>query len=96
MPTLPWRPCNLSATRTTEKSISIRLFRNNNKAILRLAHDAGLVIAAWGNHGAHMDRASWAREQLPGLHFLKLNASGEPAHPLYLPQELTPQAFPVE
>jgi hypothetical protein len=58
----------------------------NDAAIVRAAREAALVVCAWGNHGAHQQRSTEIRELLKRreLHVLKLNGSGEPAHPLYL------------
>ena len=68
--------------------------RGNDAAILRAARDAGVVVCAWGNHGAHLGRAEKVVKQLRSagvrLHFLKINGSGQPAHPLYLPGNLDP------
>jgi len=52
-------------------------------------------VAGWGNHGRNGDRAEYVRRQLPALHCLRLNGSGEPAHPLYLPKTLTPFPMPA-
>lgn len=43
-----------------------------------------LIVAAWGNEGIFMGRAAEARRLLSGMFALKINASGEPGHPLYL------------
>lgn len=56
---------------------------DNDAWLRRLADEAGLVVAAWGNHGAFRGRAAAVRRALRELHVLGLNASGEPAHPLY-------------
>ena len=58
----------------------------NDGAIVRAAREAVLVVCAWGNHGAYLQRSSFVRSLLERrqLHLLKLNGSGEPAHPLYL------------
>ena len=69
----------------------------NNEAILRAARPAALVVCAWGNHGAHLERStsviSLLREEKIPLHALRLNGNGEPAHPLYLPASLYPRRF---
>lgn len=67
---------------------------DGNNAILKgLARKAGIVVAAWGNNGRHLNRSSEARKLIPNLHYLKLNKSGEPAHPLYLKKTLKPIPF---
>ena len=65
----------------------------NDLALAHSQEGAGLVVAAWGNHGARLRRAA---EVLPGLknpHFLRINRSGQPAHPLYLPGNILPRRF---
>jgi hypothetical protein len=66
----------------------------NDRAIVRAAREAELVVCAWGNHGAHGERSRAVRRLLGTvqgkLHALRLNGSGEPAHPLYLPGRLKP------
>jgi len=69
--------------------------RGNDAAILKAAHEAALVVCAWGNHGEHRNRAQDVAAALRGagvdMHFLRINkTSGHPAHPLYLPGTLEP------
>ncbi len=63
---------------------------DNNKWLKKLAEDAGLVVAAWGNDGSFLSRSARVKELIPNMHCLKLNKSGEPAHPLYQPARLQP------
>lgn len=58
--------------------------------LIELASDAGVIIAAWGNRGGHLNRSMQVVELLPNLHCLKMNKSGGPAHPLYLKADLQP------
>ena len=62
----------------------------NDYVLKERASRAGIVIAAWGRHGTHKDRAWWVRMMLPQLHYLRLTKDGHPGHPLYLPKELVP------
>ena len=71
--------------------------RGNDAAILRAAREAKLVVCAWGNHGLHVERSARVLDALRragiSLNYLKLNSSGEPAHPLYLSGALRPVAW---
>jgi len=73
--------------------------RGNDAAILRAAREAAIVVCAWGNHGAHKDRSFKVIESLNRegieLHVLRLNRSGQPAHPLYLPGTLKPTPWRI-
>jgi hypothetical protein len=68
--------------------------RGNDAAILEAARAASIVVCAWGNHGAHQDRAEQVVKALRlskiQLHYLKMNGAGHPSHPLYLPGTLEP------
>jgi len=66
----------------------------NDRAIADAAREAALVVCAWGNHALHRGRAARVLELLArtgkALYVLKVNAGGEPAHPLYLSGALKP------
>jgi hypothetical protein len=64
---------------------------DNDKRLRKLSKSAGLVVAAWGNHGKHIGRSDEIRKAVSNLYYLKLNASGEPSHPLYLKSNLKPK-----
>lgn len=70
----------------------------NNTRLLEIGQHAGLIIAAWGKHGAHNDRQSWATKMFFDcnlkLHCLGKNKDGTPKHPLYLKATALPQPFP--
>ncbi len=63
---------------------------DNDATLIEMAEDAGVVVAAWGNHGKHMERDKTVKKLIPKLHYLKLTKSGSPSHPLYLPKDLKP------
>ena len=63
---------------------------NNNKWLSQMAKEVDLVIAAWGNDGSFLKRSNEVKALFPKLHCLKMNKSGEPAHPLYLQSKLKP------
>ena len=66
----------------------------NDAAIVKAARESALVVCAWGNHGLFRERSFEIKKLLIKnkihLHTLRLNANGEPAHPLYLPGKLKP------
>ena len=67
----------------------------NARQVERIAESAGLIVCAWGNHGAHKRRAEKFLKHLGQvrkfkLHHLGLNADGSPKHPLYLSKTLIP------
>lgn len=52
------------------------------------------VVCAWGKHGALNNRGKEVIGRIgEKAYYLRLNKDGSPAHPLYLPQTLTPQKF---
>ena len=85
-----WRTVSPAALLAAEAPVGPR----NDHWLRKTAADAAVVVAGWGNHGAHRARAAQVRQLLPHLQILRLNASGEPAHPLYLPARLTPRPWP--
>lgn len=56
------------------------------------ATEAGIVIAAWGNHGTHLGRAAEVvgAGLLGDFRVLAVTGRGEPWHPLYLKRALVP------
>lgn len=58
---------------------------------------ADLVIAAWGTHGAHLDRGAEVTRLLRAadapLHTLGLTKHGHPRHPLYISYGQPPQRW---
>ena len=80
---------NLFALCTKDPSV-MKLSKNpigpeNNNWIKKLASDAGIVVAAWGNDGSHLGRSKEVAGMLSDLKCIKINKTGEPAHPLYQP-----------
>ena len=76
------------------KAVPDPVGRGNDRAILRAAREAEIVVCAWGNHGAHRGRSTAVLDALKAhairLYAIRLNGEGEPAHPLYLPAKLKP------
>jgi hypothetical protein len=66
---------------------------DNDLHLIDLARGAGIVVAAWGTNGAHLERDSAVRALVPNLHFLRKTEDGHPGLPLYLPGSLVPQPF---
>jgi hypothetical protein len=91
---------NLFAFRATYpedlKQASDPVGRYNNKWIKQSYQQSQLRIACWGNHGEHLGQADALLRRLPDLHYLKMNRSQQPAHPLYLRATTRPQAWQRE
>ena len=77
---------NLFAYRATDPkqmmSYPFPIGIDNDGWIKTCAEQAGVVVAAWGNHGGHMKRDS----QIPGeqMMCLGITKKGFPKHPLYV------------
>jgi len=63
----------------------------NDRWLRLVAGHCTRIVACWGNDGAFLGRSTDVRRMLGDrLEVIRLNASGEPAHPLYLPGRLKP------
>ena len=90
---------NLFAYRATDPKQLLKrkrvIGKQNDHWLQQLSERCELVIAAWGNDGKYQNRAQQVKQQIQPLHYLKMNKSGEPAHPLYLKADLTPMPFEI-
>lgn len=67
--------------------------QDTDAVLVAMAKNAGVVVAAWGNHGFHRGRGREVIALLPQLHCLKVTKAGQPSHPLYLSKALKPKLF---
>ena len=83
---------NLFAYRATLpsnlKKVKYPVGRDNDKYIVKLSKKADITVAAWGNNGNLYNRDKHVLSLVPNLMCLKVNKSGQPAHPLYLKKDL--------
>ena len=90
---------NIFAFRETDparmKAAKDPVGRGNDAAIVKAAKASAIVVCAWGNHGGFQGRSTEVLKILKEtpIHVLRINANGEPAHPLYLPKSLRPVAW---
>ncbi len=88
---------NLFAYRATKpqrlRAVPDPVGPENDEWLGKLAQECGLVVAAWGNHGAYRERAQQVRAMFSELYCLGLTKKGQPKHPLYLPKSLKPVLF---
>lgn len=87
--------CNLFAWRAQNpseiKHVADPIGDRNDAAIEVLFAKVPMVVAAWGNDGNYLERSAIVAKKYAGrLHILKLNKSGEPSHPLFLPGDTEP------
>jgi hypothetical protein len=85
---------NLFAYRATKPTVMMAYDKpigpDNDDLIKELSTKAGVIVAAWGNDGSFKGRSKKMIKMIPGLMCLKINKSGEPAHPLYQPGHAIP------
>jgi hypothetical protein len=86
---------NLFAYRATDPKAMMRqtdpVGPENDRFIQEVSNHADLIVAAWGNHGSHLLRSRQVLAVLPHkLHAIRLTQKWQPAHPLYLRQDLLP------
>ena len=65
----------------------------NDKFIEKYSKLSDKVICAWGNNGNFKNRSKEVLLNIENKFYLKLNKTGEPAHPLYLNKNLIPIKF---
>lgn len=72
---------------------------DNQHHILRTASEAGMVLCAWGNHGAYRHAGLNVIQWLDSIDVqprcLGRNADGSPKHPLYVPYSVTPARYSI-
>ena len=89
---------NLFAVRATDPKAMIAhsdpIGSENDNYLRELSWGAGIVIAAWGARGGHLERDTQVLSMLPRLHHLGLTKTGKPRHPLYLRADTQPAVFP--
>ena len=83
---------NLFAYRATLpselKNVKNPIGNDNDLHIIELSKKADLAVAAWGNEGFLLNRDKVVKKLIPNLMCLKINKSGQPAHPLYQKKDL--------
>ena len=70
--------------------------QDNDKYIEEYSKICDKVICAWGNDGNHKNRSKEILSKIENTYYLKLNQTGEPAHPLYLKGDLIPIKFEID
>ena len=64
--------------------------KDNNKFIIEHQRESGIVLVAWGNDGALHNRDKEVLDFINNPMCLKINKTGQPAHPLYQNKGLSP------
>ena len=83
---------NLFAYRATKpsdlKQAIEPIGKENDKTITELSKRTDMTVVAWGNDGSLHNRDKEVLKLLTNPMCLKINKSGQPAHPLYQPKNL--------
>ncbi len=69
--------------------------RDNNQFIIHAHKDASMTIAAWGNDGDLYNRDQEVLEIISNPMCLKINKTGQPAHPLYQKKDIKPKPYSI-
>ncbi|MEM6758104.1 MAG: DUF1643 domain-containing protein [Pseudomonadota bacterium] len=90
-----WRDTDPRALRRARDPVG----DGNDAAILACALQADDVVAAWGTHGAYLERGAAVQALLqtcarPLLH-LGLSQAGHPKHPLYIAYSQQPEPWSI-
>jgi len=81
-----WRATDPRELKRTDDPIGA----SNDYNILCETLGCEVVVAAWGVHGAYLERDAAVGRLVRKLHALRVTKGGHPAHPLYLPSHLSP------
>lgn len=89
---------NLFAYRATKptmmKAHATPVGADNDRWLVELAKDAGIIVAAWGVKGTHMQRDKAVMTLLADkLSCLGKTKGGHPKHPLYVKANVKPCSF---
>ena len=69
--------------------------RDNNQFIIHAHKEASMTIAAWGNDGDLYNRDQEVLEIISNPMCLKVNKTGQPAHPLYQKKDIKPKPYSI-
>ncbi len=59
----------------------------NDVYLAKMAQEASLIVAAWGNNGGYRNRSEEVSALFTQMKCLGVNKTGEPKHPLYVPSD---------
>ena len=86
-----WRDTDPAGMKASDDPVGT----DNDAWLIRCAAGAGVVVAAWGNHGMFRGRDAAVAKLLtgvgPGLSCLAVTQAGQPQHPLYMRSDLKPK-----
>ena len=69
--------------------------RDNNQFIIHAHKEASMTIAAWGNDGDLYNRDQEVLEIISNPMCLKVNKTGQPAHPLYQKKDIKQKPYSI-
>ncbi|RKF16201.1 DUF1643 domain-containing protein [Roseovarius spongiae] len=88
-----WRDTDPRAMRAAADPVG----PDNDAAIVESCGWADVIVAAWGAHGAHLNRGAEVEALLRGtgraVHHLGLTKAGHPKHPLYIAYAQQPEPW---
>ena len=95
-----WRSTDPRVLKTLANPVGDKTDRYKTDGyIFAATYQASMTICGWGDHGKLIDRgmivARMLRAERFPLHYLNLNKSGHPTHPLYIGYEVQPKEWKI-
>jgi hypothetical protein len=77
------------------KTVEDPIGPDNDYYLQTMAQRAAGIVAAWGIHGAYLERGAHIHHLIPHLWVFGFTQNGQPGHPLYMPKNSPLKDWPT-